>query len=180
MPYQPASRLRTQSPFRREEWELLVRLPGRVVIAATSAVMTSDWRRFAGSAAEADRGRQTVAEGLAGIDAIAAGRFSASPLVREVVAAIYDETGDEEPVAEEFRDRARGIAEVVAACRTGAALLAERVSREDADAYRHWLESIAARVCQAARSGGIFGLGGMPVSDAERRFLADLGAALHH
>jgi hypothetical protein len=180
MPYRSAYRQRTQSPFRRDEWELLVRLPGRVAVAATSAVGTPDWRRSAGSTAEVNRGRQTVAEGLAGIDAIAAGRFSASPLVREVVAAIYDETGDEEPAAEEFRDRERGIAEVMAGCHTGAALLTGRVGREDADAYRHWLESIAARVCRAARSGGLFGVGGMPITETESRFLADLGAALYH
>jgi hypothetical protein len=159
-----ATRLRTESPYRRDEWELLVRLPGRVVVAATSA--------------EADTARRTVAEGLAGIDAIAAGRASASRLVREVVAAIYAETGDEEsPVAEEFHDRPAGITEVLAACREAGRLLAERADRADRDAYRHWLEAIAARVCQASRTGGVLGMGGPLVSAAEQRFLAELGAA---
>ena len=65
MSNQSALRQRTELPFRRAEWELLVRLPGRVVVAATSAHV--DPAR-----------RTTVAEGLAGIDAIAAGRASAS------------------------------------------------------------------------------------------------------
>jgi hypothetical protein len=159
-----ATRPRTESPFHRDEWELLVRLPGRVVVAATSA--------------EADTARRTVAEGLAGIDAIAAGRASGSRLVRDVVATIYAETGAaEQPAAEEFHERPAGIADVLAACREAGRVLAERTGREDRDAYRHWLEAIAARVCRAARSGGVLGIGGPLVSPAEQRFLADLADA---
>src|SRR5262249_31368691 len=83
MQSQPASHRRGgvgQSTFSREEWDLLVRLPGRVVIAATSA--------------EPDSPHHSVAEGLAGIDAIAAGRNSASTFVRGVVSAIYAEQDD--------------------------------------------------------------------------------------
>jgi len=163
MSNRPATRQRTGLPFRREEWDLLVRLPGRVVVAATSA--------------EPDTSRRTVSEGLAGIDAIAAGRASGSRLVRDVVAAIYDERDEDTPAAEEFRDRVAGIAEVLESCRAAAGALADRAGREDADAYRHWLESIAARVCQAARTGGVFGVGGQLISPNERKFLTDLGAA---
>ncbi|OLB75017.1 MAG: hypothetical protein AUI14_22050 [Actinobacteria bacterium 13_2_20CM_2_71_6] len=163
MSNQSAIRPRTELPFRREEWDLLVKLPGRVVVAATSA--------------EADRARRTVAEGLAGIDAIAAGRASASRLVRDVVAAIYDESDDDQPAAEEFRHREAGIAEVLASCRVAGRLLVERAGRVEADAYRNWLGAIATRVCHAARTGGVLGLGGQAVSPAERRFLADLAAA---
>src|SRR3989442_177880 len=163
MSNQSAIRQRTELPFSREEWELLVRLPGRVVVAATSA--------------EPDPARRTVAEGLAGIDAIDAGRASASRLVRDVVAAIYDEYDyDDQPVAEEFINRPAGIAGVLEDCQRAGLLLADRAGREDGDGYRHWLESIAARVCHAARTGGLFGIGGQPVSPAERQFLTDLGA----
>jgi hypothetical protein len=155
---------RTELPFSREEWDLLVKLPGRVVVAATSA--------------QAAPARRTVAEGLAGIDAIAAGRASASRLVRDVVAAIYAETeADDQPVAEELHDHPMGIADVLGDCRTAGQLLALRTGQEDCDAYRHWLEAIAARVCRAARTGGGLGRGAAPVSPAERRFLTDLAAA---
>jgi hypothetical protein len=164
MSHQSAIRQRTRLPFSQEEWALLVRLPGRVVVAATSA--------------HPDPARRSVAEGLAGIDAIAAGRASASRLVREVVAAIYAEYGDDDqPVADELTYRLLGSAGVLDDCRRAGRLLAERAGREDADGYRHWLESIAARVCQAARTGGLFRVGGEPVSRAERQFLSDLGAA---
>jgi hypothetical protein len=163
MSNQTGSRQLTATPFHRAEWDLLVHLPGRVVVAATSA--------------QADSARRTVFEGLAGIDAIAAGRASASRLVRDVVAAIYHEPDDDRPVAEEFQDRTAGIAAVLADCRSAGRLLAGRVDRTDADAYRHWLIAIATRVCHAARTGGLLGIGGAAVSPAERRFLADLELA---
>src|SRR5437762_13482060 len=100
MSNQSATRQRTEVPFRRAEWELLVKLPGRVVVAATSAQADPPWR--------------TVAEGLAGLDAIAAGRASASRLVRDVVTAIYAETQDDPPVAGNLRER---TTEVLAGCR---------------------------------------------------------------
>jgi hypothetical protein len=146
----------TELSFRRAEWELLVKLPGRVVVAATSA--------------HADPIRRTVPEGLAGIDAIAAGRASASRLVRDIVAAIYDEPDDDRPAGAEVP--------VLDACRAAGQLLAERVGRVDADAYRHWLVAIATRVCHAARTGATLGLGGPAVCPAEREFLARLEAAL--
>jgi hypothetical protein len=146
------------------EWELLIRLPAQVMIAATSA--------------EADSPRRTVAEGLAGIESIAAGRASDSDLVRAVVAAIYAQSEDDQPAAEEFTDPAAGLAEVLAACEATTRVLAARADPADSAAYRQWLQSIAARVCGASRSGGVLGIGGERFSAAERRFLAELGAAL--
>jgi hypothetical protein len=164
MPYQPVSRSTAAFSFPPEEWDLLVRLPGRVLVAATSA--------------EPDGARQTVAEGIAGIEAIASGRGSPSRLVREVVAAIYAERDDDAPVAEEFSDAWAGIAGVLAECRAASRTLADRMPSPDAAAYRGWLLAIAGTVCAAARSGGLFGFGGEQVSAAEQRFLDELAAAL--
>jgi len=157
-----AERVTDFSPY---EWRLLVELPERVVIAATSA--------------EPDGMRRTVDEGMAGDRAIEAGRHSDSPLVRRVAAELWtdDDAGAPRPTAVEFNDRARGVAEVLAACRRAADLLAARAARADADAYRDWIGDIAQQVCAAARSGGFLGFGGEPISTAERRFLADLTAA---
>jgi hypothetical protein len=132
----------------------------------------------AATSAKADQGHRTVAEGLAGIDAIAAGRACASRLVRDVVAAIYAEYGDEDqPLAGGPGDRPAGVSPVIDDCRWAGRLLAERTGREDGDGYRHWLESIVARVCHAGRTGGPFGVGGQPAPPAERQFLIELAAA---
>ena len=152
--------------FEPHEWELLPRLPARIMIAATSA--------------EPDNDRRTVDEGLAGINAIAAGRESQSDLVRAVVAAIYAEADPDPPAAEQFRNRETGIAEVLVSCRAAALMLAARAHPADAQAYRTWLESIAERVCGAAKSGGLLGVGAVSVSPAERKFLNELMEALRN
>ncbi|WP_051366471.1 hypothetical protein [Hamadaea tsunoensis] len=159
-------RLRSAPPiaFEPEEWDLLTRLPAKVMIAATSAEPDSDQR--------------TVAEGLAGIDAIAAGAVSDSDLVRAVVAAIYAELDPDPPTAEQFRDRHAGITEVLVTCRAASLTLTRRADPADAAAYGQWLQNIAARVCGASRTGGVFGLGGSLISDAEHTFLVDLDRAL--
>src|SRR5437773_1936167 len=101
MPYQPTNR--STVAFLPSEWDLLVRLPGRVLVAATSA----------GRDSAPDSAAQTVADGLAGIEAIAAGRGAGSRLVREVVAAIYAErdADDDLPI---------GTGGVLAECRVAA------------------------------------------------------------
>lgn len=146
------------------EWELLTGLPARVIVAATSA--------------EPDSPRRTVAEGLAGLEAIAAGRAFDSDLVRAVVAAIYAESDEDRPAAEEFTDREAGLAEVLAACREAAGVLTARADPADSAAYRQWVQTVAARVCGASRTGGLLGLGGDEVTPAEREFLDDLAVAL--
>lgn len=150
--------------FSPDEWRTLLDLPGAVVIAATSA--------------EADGMRRTVDEGLAGSRAVEAGRHSDSPLVRRIATQLHDEAPDgAQPSAVEFNDRAQGTAEVLAAGRRAYHVL-RKAAPADARAYREWVTAIAERVCAAARSGGFLGLGGVQVSDSERRFLTDLAAEL--
>jgi len=147
--------------FPRAEWDLLVSLPGQVVVAATSA--------------DADGSRRSVAEALAGLDAIAAGRGSPNALVREVVGAIYSERGVD-PTVFGATDRATGLAQVVDACRQASTSLAEHGSVEDRAAYEQWLQSIAFRVCDA---DSVDSSGPSGPDATERRFLNDLADAFH-
>jgi hypothetical protein len=163
MPTQSSSQPSTYAAFAPQEWSLLVRLPGQVVIAATSA--------------EADSPKRTVAEGLAGLDAIAAGLSSDNQLVRRVVSTIYAERSGDEATAEEFADRAGGLSMVLMSCHRAAELLAARAYPEDRSAYQQWIEVIASSVCRASRTGGVFGVGGVRVSAAEQMFLNDLAKA---
>jgi hypothetical protein len=156
MAYHTASRSTVAPSFSPTEWDLLVRLPGRVLIAATTVAP--------------DQSRRGVPERLAGIDAIAAGRASPSRLVSDIVAVIYaEQLGDGDPG--EFADPRSGIANVLAECRTAARTLENRVSDADAVAYRAWLIDIATIACAGVR-------GGAATQPAEWRFLADLALAL--
>jgi hypothetical protein len=152
--------------FEPHEWELLTRLPGRVMMAATST--------------EPDSDRRTVDEGLAGINAIAAGASSESDLVKAAVAAIYAEADPDPPTAEQFHDGVSGMTEVFVSCRAAALVLDARATPADALAYRQWVESIADRVCGAARSGAALGLEGAAQSPAEQEFLHQLSEALRN
>src|SRR6266511_1517220 len=114
--------------FAPAEWDLLVRLPRRVLVAAAS--INDDTTRHTvaeglvvSSLMDADTTRHTVAEGLAGIEAIAAGRTSPSRLVRDIVAAIYAEP-DDLPGAAELTDPPARVAGVLAECRAAGWLLA--------------------------------------------------------
>jgi hypothetical protein len=158
----------TEFGFSDDEWGLLVGLPQSVLTAAT--------------AAESDNSRRTTTETGAGLDAVSAGRESASPLVAavagEVVSRVGDpEAGEELPVIEPDDPKAM-IADVLERARTASILLASKVHEGEAGAYKHWLVEIAEQVVSAAPSGGLLGLGGEIVSDAERRFRDDLAQVL--
>lgn len=151
--------------FAAEQWRLVTRLPAEVMIATIGL--------------QDDGPRRTVAEGLAGLDAIAAGRSSDSDLVRAVVAAIYSEPEEDGPQpAPAGGEPDTGRSAVLAGCRRVAGILRAGADPADAAAYRHWVEQVAVRVTGAARSGGVLGLGGEATSPAEREFLADLAVAL--
>jgi hypothetical protein len=143
---------------------LLTHLPARVMIAA--------------AASGAPVASRTVAEGIAGLDAIAAGRASSSDLVRAVAATIYAEPDRDRPAAEQVPAAPLAGAQVLAECRAASTVLRARARPVDSAAYRHWLETIAARVCGASRNGKISCVAGVRARAAEHQFLAALSAAL--
>ncbi|MFG1954096.1 hypothetical protein [Micromonospora sp. NPDC048830] len=143
----------TTAVYSAAEWALLTGLPGRVLVAAATP-----------APGHPPRG---VAAGLAGLDAVAAGRAFDSDLVRAVVAAIYSRHDGSTPPA----DRLTDLVDLLAACRAAVGVLRRRADPADSAAYRQWVLSVAARVCRAAPAGG-------PAAPADRRFLDRLGGAL--
>ncbi|MEV0006162.1 hypothetical protein AB0H28_28305 [Micromonospora sp. NPDC050980] len=152
-----------------EEWGLLVGLPQAVLTAA--------------AAAESDGTRRTMAENAAGLETIAAGRESASPLVAAVAGEVVSRVGDPEAGAElpviTPNDPTAMIEDVLARAGQAAALLTGKVDEGQSGAYRHWLVEIAEQVVGAASTGGILGIGGDVVSDSERRFRDRLSQVLN-
>ncbi|WP_089157052.1 hypothetical protein [Micromonospora sp. NBS 11-29] len=133
------------------EWDLLTDLPGRVLVAAASP--------------GPGRPPRGVAAGLAGLDAVAAGRAFDSDLIRAVVTAIYARHDG----ADERDERLTDLVGLLAACRAAVRVLRRRADPADSAAYRQWVESVAARVCR---------VGDFPPSPADQRFLHRLGSAL--
>ncbi len=159
----------TSLGFSDAEWGLLVGLPQSVLTAA--------------SAAEHDGTRRTLAENAAGLEAIATGRESASPLVTAVAGELVARVGDPETGEElqsiEPPDPAAYADDVLARAREAARLLASRTDEGEAGAYKHWLVTIAEQVVTASPSGGILGVGGDVVTEPERRFRDRLASVLN-
>ncbi len=143
--------------FDRDEWELIVTLPRRVLMAAVAAA-PAEGRR--------------AAEGIAGIEAIASGLASPSPLVREVVASIYSESyhdpdgtaGDGDVMTVQTLAACRYASEVVASKRGGG-------RRQRVPGLAAHIAAVVTGVAQgvaAPRAAGRVGL-------AESRFLYALG-----
>lgn len=161
--------------FTDAEWGLLVGLPQSVLLAASSI--------------EDDGTRRTATENSAGMTAIADGRQSASQLVyaiaNEIAVQVGDPEEDEElpgqPVTElpVVSEPDAYAADVLDRARSAVALLKERADEGDAGAYKHWLVTIADEVVGAASTGGVLGIGGTQVSDAERTFRDDLASTLN-
>ena len=156
----PSQNAHTALAFDRDEWELVVTLPRRVLLAAVAAA-PADGRR--------------AAEGIAGIEAIASGLASTSPLVREVVAAIYAESHHE---PDEPGDADVITVRTLAACRYAASVVASRCGPEDAAAYRDWLLHIAAVVAGVAQGVARAPSDRGPTGLAESRFLYALDGVL--
>lgn len=141
----------TTAAYSAAEWDLLTDLPGRVLVAAASP--------------GPGRPPRGVVAGLAGLDAVAAGRAFDSDLVRAVVSAIYARHDGAATRDERLTD----VVDLLAACRAVVRVLRRRADPADSAAYRQWVESVAARVCRAGEVGS---------SPADRRFLDRLGDAL--
>ncbi|MDQ7909703.1 hypothetical protein RB614_34795 [Phytohabitans sp. ZYX-F-186] len=155
--------------FSDEEWGLLTGLPLAVLTAA--------------SAAEPDGTRRTLAEGAAGLEAVAAGRDGGSPLVAAVAQEVVSRAGDPE-TGEELPpinpgDPEAYLGDVLDRAGAAAALLRAKVDEGEAGAYGHWVVSIAEQVVSAAPSGGMLGIGGHLVTEPERRFRDALAKAFH-
>ncbi|GGO03780.1 hypothetical protein GCM10011576_04520 [Micromonospora parathelypteridis] len=149
----------TTAVYSAAEWDLLISLPGRVLVAA--------------AASGPGRPERGVLASLAGLDAVAAGRAFDSDLVRAVVTAIYARHDGTPQPSERLTD----LVDLLAACRAASRVLGRRADPADSAAYRQWVQSVAARVCRA-----VPGPGGrrvdQPATPADRRFLDRLGAAL--
>ncbi|MEU6208018.1 hypothetical protein ABZ814_31090 [Micromonospora musae] len=149
----------TTAVYSAAEWDLLTSLPARILVAAT--------------APGPGRPRRGLSEGLAGLEALAAGRSFDSDLVRAVVSTIYARP-DGQPVAGAGDT---DLVDLLAACREVVRVLDRRADPADSAAYRQWAQSVAARVCRVPPPGQVRPVG-EPPAPADLRFLDRIGDAL--
>ena len=146
----------TKAEFNAEEWEQIASGPaiaGLIVVAA-------------------QRGG-TLRETIAMAKAYGEEReHHTTELIGELASTPPKVDRKEFSSAEDLRTRGLGkITEAVGA-------LEAKATPEEVDAYRAFSLAVAQRAAEADKSGGVLGIGGERVSDAERTALNDVAAAL--
>ncbi len=152
--------------FTPEEWKTLLQTP----ILVGFAVIGSSPSGAVGF----------VKEMAAIADALIEGGQQSTPdsLLGSVVAEIQ---ANPKALVEEQKDKpsaAAAKAKTLEACRQTAQTLGEKVSEDEAKAYKQWLIVLGRKVSEASKEGGFLGMGGVQVSESETAVLGEISSAL--
>jgi hypothetical protein len=149
-----------RADFTNEEWLVLTQAPTAIALAVMAAA----------------GGRDAVKAEVLALDRALqeSTRDTESWLVRLVADEIH-------PLGDFVPQRLDFVPLMMAALELSGqmdALLLVKVPAQDGKAYRHWLLRLGRRVAEAAKEGGLFGLGGAHVTESEKAVLTVLGVAL--
>jgi hypothetical protein len=156
----------TKADYTPEEWELLRKAP----LMMAAAVIVSDLSGSVGVAREFLSMAQAVEE--------TGQQDDTNELVAALVADLQAPQAARTEEAEDITDLAETRAKALAESREIAALLARKTTLEEAKGFKRWMLSIARRVSEAAREGGVLGVGAKLVSEKETAMLRELADEL--
>jgi hypothetical protein len=160
-----------KSSFTPDEWKLLLESVMMASIAVTAAEPSGLWG--------------LLKESFAGGSALVTAKMdpTANSLIKAVVTDFETSEG-RSAARDDLKQQLAGKkpAEIKAKCietlqQVGA--LIDAKAPGDAAAFKGWLRQISQHVAEAANEGGgIFGIGGVPVSEAEKATLTEISSAL--
>jgi hypothetical protein len=160
-----------KSSFTKEEWTLLLESPMMAGMAVTAADPSGLWgllkESFAGGNALAkalsDPGTNPLVKALAS-------DFSTSEARSAARDGLKAKFANSQPADVKTKS-------IEVLCQVSAVLTAKAPG--DAAAFKSWLRQISQNTAEAAsEGGGLLGLGGVQVSEAEKATLADISKAL--
>jgi hypothetical protein len=159
-----------KSNFSPDEWKLLLESVMMTGIAVTAAEPSGLWG--------------VLKESLAGGSALVKAKTDAgsNPLIKAVVDEL--DTAQGRSIARDgLKEKLAGTkpAEIKAKCietLRQVGMLLDAKAPADASAFKGWLRQISQHVAEAATEGGFLGIGGVPVSEAEKATLAEISSAL--
>jgi hypothetical protein len=159
-----------KSNFTPDEWKLLLESVTMAGIAITAAEPHGLWG--------------LLKESFAGGSALVQAKLDpgANPLIKAVVADF--ETSEGRSIARDgLKAQLTGCkpAEIKAKCietLRQAGTVVDAKAPGDAAAFKGWLRQISQHVAEAAKEGGFLGIGGVPVSEAEKATLTEISGAL--
>jgi len=158
-----------KSNFTPDEWKVLLQGVMAAGIAITAAEPSGLWG--------------LLKEGFAGGAVMA--KAKTDPSTNALIKAVVNDFSAAEGSAarDGLKTRFKQIkpAEIKEACIATlrqAAAIVDAKAPGDAAAYKAWLQQISQHVAEAAKEGGFLGIGGVPVSDAEKATLTEISTAL--
>jgi hypothetical protein len=105
-------------------------------------------------------------------------RRNPNELVAALVADLQTPQGEHAEETEDLTDISEARTKALAESQEIAALLARRSPPAEAEGFKRWMLSIARRVSEAAREGGVLGIGSKLVSEKETTMIGELAEAL--
>jgi len=154
----------TKSDYSAEEWNAIAGAPA----AAGLLVTLADPSGVIGITKEAMAVGKAIAESATG---------DAPEIVKDIAGQATSTQGKYNLPDVPTGDRAQTKDALIATIKS-AVHAVETKSPAEADGYKFWLSSVATKVSQAAKEGGVLGFGGTRVSGAEQEALAQLADAL--
>ena len=157
-----------KADFTSEEWQLILSMPQ---VASLYLVLASPSNPL-GLAQEMIASTKGIVETLK--------TSSGNELLDAVSADIREKVEKRERLEPPFKtsnDLNQVRAQCLQACREVTTLLSQKAPA-DAQAYKQWVYEAAQNTANAAKEGGVFGIGGAPVSEAETAALREIATAL--
>ncbi|HET6596677.1 MAG TPA: hypothetical protein VFG81_13715 [Anaerolineales bacterium] len=157
-----------KADFTSEEWQQILSLPQVAALYLTLASPSNPL----GLAQEMVASTKGLVEALKS--------SSGNELIDAVAADIREKAENRErmePPLKPGNDLNEMKAQCLQACRAVAALLSQKAPA-DAQAYKQWVYQAAQNSANAAKEGGVFGIGGERVSEAEAAALKEIATAL--
>ena len=162
--------------FTDDEWFMLISTPAMIGASVASAGQSGPFG--------------TAKEVLASLKSVATASqdYPDNSLIQELTKRIEDRDAAREQVTQyrdktleklDGKDQADLQAETLEDARKTSALLASKVSPEEAREYKAWAMTLAENVAKAAKEGSFLGFGGEQVSPEEKEMLAQIDAALN-
>ena len=157
-----------KADFTPEEWQLILSLPQ----------VASLYLALASPSGPLGLAQEMIASTKGVVEALKAS--SGNELIDALAADIREKAEKRErlePPLKTGNDLNEMKAQCLQACRDVAALLSQKAPA-DVEQYKQWVYQSAQNSANAAKEGGVFGIGGERVSEAETAALRELATAL--
>ena len=157
-----------KADFTSEEWQLILSMPQ----------VASLYLALASPSGPLGLAQEMIASAKGIVEALKSS--SGNELIDAVAADIQEKAEKRErlePPLKMSKDPNELKVQCLQACRDAAALLSQKAPAE-AQAYKQWVYQAAQNSANAAKEGGVFGIGGERISEAETAALKKLAIAL--